>query len=411
VVAEPRYSHHLILTLSLIVSVAYGALYYGFSVLITQAAAGQDFSTSVLSMAYGGAVLTGGAAAIPLGRLADRRGVRRIIGLGSLLGAVGLAAFAVAREPWQVLASWWVLLGPAMAMTFYEPAYVAIGQWFKPGDRPRAIASMTLLAGLSGPIFIPATDALVQSLGWRLATLALGLLLGVTGSLAVLIVLRDYPSIGVAQESATRPWRKTRAPRFLVFTLGAVLAYGALEASIIHRVARFEETNFAVATVSIWAAVSGLLTLPGRFILPALGARVPGTALLAGVLLVIALATVFAVDGTAPWELAAYFALFGLVFGAALPLRAVIMSHWYAGTDYGAIMGVQAALISVARAGGPPLIGVLRDASLSYRVPMLVLLFAMVAGAVLIMLSACFRDSALRQPPHDHARGSADRNN
>jgi MFS family permease len=396
VVVEPRYSYRLILTLSVVVSVAYGALYYSFSVLITRAGAGQDFSTSVLSLAYGGAVLTGGAAAIPLGRLADRRGVRGILGLGSVLGAAGLAAFATARESWQVVATWWLLLGPATAMTFYEPAYVAIGQWFRSDDRPRAIASMTLLAGLSGPIFIPATDALVQTLGWRLATLVLGVLLGLTGSLAALVILPDQPRLGRAREPTARPLVTTRAPRFLIFTLGAVLAYGAVEASVIHRVARFEEAGFAVASVSTWAALSGLLTLPGRFVLPALSVRVPGTAILTGVLLVLALATAFALDGSLAWEMAVYFGLFGLVFGAALPLRAVIMSDWYAGRDYGAIMGLQAALIAVGRAAGPPLIGVLRDMTSSYRLPMLVVLLALLASALLILSSGWLRGAASR---------------
>jgi MFS transporter, OFA family, oxalate/formate antiporter len=48
--------------------------------------------------------------------------------VGSILGGLGLAAFAAAASSWQVVLVWWLVLGPVTAMTFYEPAYVAIGQ-------------------------------------------------------------------------------------------------------------------------------------------------------------------------------------------------------------------------------------------------------------------------------------------
>src|SRR4051812_20832650 len=99
----------LILALCLIVTVAYGALYYGFAVLITDDAAGGEFSRALLSTAYGGAVLTSGVAALPVGRLADRIGVRPIMTLGALLAAVGMLAFSLAAQAWQVLAVWWLL--------------------------------------------------------------------------------------------------------------------------------------------------------------------------------------------------------------------------------------------------------------------------------------------------------------
>ena len=92
----------LIAALCFVVSVAYGALYYGFAVLITEPAAGGEFSRAVLSAAYGGAVLTGGAAAIPVGRLADRRGVRGLMALGGALVAGGLLLFSLAQASWQV---------------------------------------------------------------------------------------------------------------------------------------------------------------------------------------------------------------------------------------------------------------------------------------------------------------------
>src|SRR6185295_13004842 len=176
--------------------------------------------------------------------------------------------FAAAIAGWQVLALWWLVLGPATAMTFYEPAYVAIQQAFAVEARPQAIAALTLTAGLSGPVFIPATGALVEALGWRDATRVLAAGLACAAPVALLFV-RTTPRRGSDRRGAWRPdLRPFRRPRLLLFTLGAVLGYGAIEAVVVHRVARFQELGFGLGTVTLWAGVSGLVTLPGRFLLP-----------------------------------------------------------------------------------------------------------------------------------------------
>ena len=95
---------------------------------------------------------------------------------GAVLGCLGLAAFSRAVEGWQVAAVWALLLGPAMACVFYEPAYVGIGQWF--GERQgKPLGLLTLVAELSVTVFLPLTQWLVGLLSWRGAVLTLGLVL------------------------------------------------------------------------------------------------------------------------------------------------------------------------------------------------------------------------------------------
>jgi MFS family permease len=380
----------LIAALCFVVSVAYGALYYGFAVLISEPAAGGEFSRSLLSAAYGGAVLTGGAAAIPVGRVADRRGVRGLMALGGVLGAVGLLLFATAQAGWEVLGVWWLLLGPATALCFYEPAYVAIQQAFEPERRAQAIAALTLTAGLSGPIFTPATGALVDALGWRDATRVLAVAVACAAPVALLAV-RSRPRLVAARASshaAWRPdWRPFRRPRMFTFTIAAVLAYGALEAVVVHRVARFEELGFGLETVALWAGISGLLTLPGRFLLPMLTRRAPATGILAAVLAVLAASTALMIGGDGYGQMVLSFAMFGLVFGAALPLRAIVMGEWTATAVYGSVMGAQAALIAFGRAGVPALTGGLHDLLDGYGAAMALLTVLLVAAALLMAWS------------------------
>jgi MFS family permease len=403
----------LIGALCLVVTVAYGALYYGFAVLITERAAGADFSRGLLSLAYGGAVVTAGLAAVPVGRVGDRAGVRAVMTAGSLIGAAGLVAFAAGTRGWHVLAVWWLVLGPAIAMTFYEPAYIAIQQAFGPDARPRAIAALTLAAGFSGPIFTPGVGALVDALGWRDATrLLAAMLAGCAPVAAVLIDRRPAGPTPSGRRSGSRAcgagWRAHLGERRVaLFTAGAVAAYGALEAVVVHRIARFEELGFGLSTVTLWAAIAGLVTLPGRFLLPILAQRLRGTDVFALVLLVLAASTALMITGRAYWQMALSFVLFGVVFGAALPLRAVVMGEWTATAVFGAMMGVQAAIIAGGRAGVTALAGGLHDWLGGYGAVMILLTALLCAGAALVCASgrgAMDARAGPRQRPGPDAR-------
>jgi MFS family permease len=367
--------------------VAFGVILYGFSIFVTDDAAGSDFSKTVLSLAYGGSVVAGGVLAIPLGLRADRTGVRGIVALGGLLAGSGMAVFATATQPWHVLAAWWFLIGPAGAMTFYEVAFVAVDQWCLPQHRPRVLGALTLIGGLAGIIFIPLTEWAVDIAGWRTAAFAMGSLVMVTALATAGLALRDVPrpqptsSVlrargGIAQLGRDR--------RFLVHTTAMVLTFFAAQGTIAHRIALFDEAGFDIGTVALWAAVASALSLPGRWIAPMLATRFRAADVQAAATLVLAAGTALMLDGRSTWQMIGHFALFGLVFGAVLPLRAMTMATWFSGPRYGVTMGSQWTVTTIVGATGPAVVGLLRDNSADYQSAVLVLLIALVVGAALL---------------------------
>ncbi len=393
--SDPGLRWGSILPLSLTVMAAFGILFYGFSVYLTDAAAGSEFSTTALSLAYSGAVLSGGLLAMPVGRYADRHGIRLILGLGSVLGLLGLAAFSAAQESWQVVVAWWLLIGPAGAMTFYEPAFVAIDQWCTPQQRPRALATLTVIGGLAGVIFIPGTERLVAAIGWRSATLVFGLILFVIGgSTSLFAIPAAVSNVSPGRVSLSRRgWFRDllRDRRFRLYTMAMMLSFFAAQGILSHRVARFSEVGFAVAAVALWAAVASALSLPGRWVAPLAATRWKPTTVQAVTTAMIAAATVLMVGADSSWQMIGHFTLFGLGFGALLPLRAMTMADWYSGPDYGRIMGVQWTAVGVAGAAGPVLVGVLRDESGGYELPTAVLAGVYLAVVALILLSGSER--------------------
>ncbi len=384
-----------VLPLAVTVMVGFGVILYGFSVYTTDQAAGSDFSTTVLSVAYGGSVFVGGLLAFPVGHFADRHGVRLVIAFGAVLGCLGLIGFSYSQHWWQVVASWWLLLGPAQAMIYYEPAYVAIDQWStSPRDRARTLATITLVGGLAGIIFIPAATQLVEALGWRQTLVALGLLLLVVGGATAWFALPPLARLGVTTESVERQPRLGlalfRERRFRWYTIALTLILLSTQGVIAHRLARFEETGFSLSTVSVWAATASAMSLPGRWIAPRLANLFGSTRVQGAIAVLVALSVVLMVDGTTSWQMIAHFSLFGLAFGALLPLRAMVMSDWYSGPTFGRVMGIQWSVVVLVAAAGPVLVGVLRDVTGSYATPSAVMSFLFVTAAGAILASGRF---------------------
>ncbi|GMQ93647.1 MAG: MFS transporter [Acidimicrobiia bacterium] len=376
-----------IVPLSTTVMVGFGVILYGFSVYATDQAAGAEFSKTALSLAYGGSVFVGGLLARPVGRIADTHGVRGIVGAGAVLGSVGLVGFSMSHQTWQLVASWWLLIGPAQAMIYYEPAYVAIHQWSSAKDRARTLGTITLIGGLAGIVFIPLAAWLVALLDWRSAVLLLALLLLTVGGLTALFALPPRRVDIVAHaEAHVSISGLLRDRRWLLYTLALMLILFSTQGIIAHRVARFTEVGFSLTSVALWAAVASAMSLPGRWIAPILAERFGPTRIQAGVALIVTFSITLMVDGSTSWQMIAHFFLFGLAFGALLPLRAMVMSDWFSGPGYGTIMGTQWTGVVLVAATGPILVGSLRDVTGGYQSSIVVLtvLFLVAAAAILM---------------------------
>ncbi|MDQ3497912.1 MAG: MFS transporter [Actinomycetota bacterium] len=391
---EGRYRWVVLFVLAAITNVGYGTIFYSFSILLGEDAAAVEFSRTLLSSALGLGVVVSGALAPIVGTLCDISGSRRVFFAGAVLGSAGLAAFSRATEGWQVLVAWALLVGPAMACTFYEPAYVTIDQWFAGRSTGTAIGVLTLVGGLSATIFIPLTQSLVENTGWRDAMLILAaVLLAVVGALA-LVFLKDRPREEARQEDldlkgtygalATGLRHTNRA--FWLVSASYFLGFVAVFAVLFHQVAYLQELGIPAGTAALAAGLVGLAGLPGRLFFPMLGDRVRPSFLIAVIFLMVAISVLFLPGAEERWQLYLYVGLFGLSFGAVLPMRAIIMGHHFGGPLYGRLMGLQFALLGLATAGGPFAAGVLRDASGSYALltPAVIVMLLLAIPAILI---------------------------
>lgn len=395
------YPRSAVVALALFVFVAFGVELYAMSVLLTENAAGGEFSIALLSAAFGGAGVVAGVIAPRIGRWVDQHSVRGLMSLGAVFAFAGMAVTSVATAEWMILAAFWLLIGPAQAMTLYEPAFVAISLWVDPLQRNKAISQLVLIGGLAGPVFLPVTGFAVQTFGWRPTAAGLGLAVMVTGLVAATFF---YPKVTPTRDLGVvvprvRWVRFWTDKRLGYISISVILIFAAMNTMLFHTVAVFEEQGFNVAFVALLAGLAGLLTFPGRYLAPRISDYIKPTTVFNWALLGIIGAMILAIIGSPMIVMVAHFVFFGLFFGFSIPLRAVIMNDWYAGPDFGSVMGKQWGVAGVVAGFAPFIVGAVRDQLGSYTIPLIGL-------TITVAVSAIFNELAARRDVRERARAS-----
>jgi predicted MFS family arabinose efflux permease len=150
-----------------------------------------------------------------------------------------------------------------------------------------------------------------------------------------------------------------------------------------HMISQLETRGFDEGAVASAIAVTGVVSLPGRLILPMLSGRAPSATLLAVCFGLLAVAAWLASSAGEWWQVWVYIAVFGAVFGAVFPLRALVNSERFAGPYFGRIMGLQALFLALAGASGPIVIGMIGTSQAGYEAGFRVAAAVLAAMAVL----------------------------
>lgn len=151
--------------------VLWGVLYYGFSVFLVPMEQALGLPRTTVAGAFSAGLLATALLAPTVGRLLDRDQARRVTRAGVALAVAGLFIAAHAGGALGLYLGW-LVIGVAMAMLLYEPAFALVIRAIADHDlRLRALAAVTVLGGLASTLFLPAVAALVAWLDWRAALL------------------------------------------------------------------------------------------------------------------------------------------------------------------------------------------------------------------------------------------------
>lgn len=162
---EDRLPIYTIAGLGITQIVAYGTLYYSFSILAPQMARDFSLSSEWIFGALSVALLIGGLSAPLLGRLIDKFGAGQIMTLGSLFAATALAICSLSSDRGAFILSL-TLIEVTANLVQYGAAFALLVQ-IKPAVAQRSITYLTLIAGFASTIFWPITASLQQHITWQ----------------------------------------------------------------------------------------------------------------------------------------------------------------------------------------------------------------------------------------------------
>jgi Major Facilitator Superfamily len=201
---------------------AWGAIFYPPVLTVPLIAADHGWSKAFAMGGFSVGLFVGGLVSRYVGGSIDRYGGHVVMPCGSLIGALGLVGLVAAQGAVAYFAVWTVL-GVAMAASLYDPAFATLGRIF--GAQARApITALTLAAGFASTISWPATQFLIDRVGWRGTYLVYAALLAIVAAPLHALALPRQRAPVAAPAAATTEQKTPAAahsPYGLVFALVA----------------------------------------------------------------------------------------------------------------------------------------------------------------------------------------------
>ncbi|HET7504840.1 MAG TPA: MFS transporter [Kofleriaceae bacterium] len=342
----------------------WGMIYYGFSVLLVPMVEELHSSRPVIAGAFSVGLLVMALAAPQVGRWVDRDHAPRVMRGGAWIALAGVvAASQVPSVP--ALYAAWAVLGLAMASLFYEPALGLVIRTVKlDGERLRALASVTVVAGLASTIFLPVMAFTVKHIGWRSTELAVAVAIVVVSwgmHRHVLPAFRAEPGPPVAAHAEAAAARVRKPATFGVLAVVFVLSQlGSLSLTTVLIPLLVARGQSATTGATVLAAL-GVMQLPGRiWVLRGGRARSIRGLLALQIGLQLAGMALVAVPGSIGVT-ALGVACFGGGAGLHTLARPWALQSIYGVVEAGRVNGVMARYEGFARAGGPVSVALLYD--------------------------------------------------
>jgi MFS family permease len=395
--ARLYYGWVVVATLSITETVSWGIVYYGFPVFLRSMEEDLHASRVAITGALSVGLAVSALAAIPVGRWLDRHGPRALMTAGSCLATVLMVAWSRVETLWGFYAIW-CLMGLALAAILYEPAFVAVIQWFA-RERDRALLTLTLVAGLASTIFMPLEAWLLAWLGWRTTLLTLAVVLGVVTIPFHALALRPAPKPAADAQhpdaATTIPGVDLRAavPTSVFWVLGIAFLVGnfATNAVTVHLIPYLVDRGYRAAVAASTVGWMGAMQLPGRiFFVPIarwLGARWVTAWIFLAQAAGVGVVTLVWLFGVGP-----VIVLLGAANGMSTLARATVIAEVFGRRHYGSISGAMALGANGARAVAPVGASVLMLALGGYDV----LFWALAASLTLVAIAVLAIDASGR---------------
>jgi MFS family permease len=370
---------------------------YGHGVYLAELNRLHGWSTASISSATTAFYLLTAALVVFISDAVARLGPRRVMLIGTCCFALAVTLLAVITSLWQLYVAYLIMAFGAASMHVGSISNV-VGLWF---DRKRGLAlSLALNGASSGGILI--TPVLVLAIahhGFSAAMLASTALMALV-LLPIIAFWIDRPadrrvtatarSAGPSVPGApvAPTWTRTRAlksPAYWSVAAPLAMALTAQVGFLVHQIA-FLEPMLGRTQVGLSVAILTAAAILGRFGLGAYATKLDMRRFAAWSLASQAAALGMMMMTQQPAALFIACAVFGLSAGNLLTLPALIIQREFEAAAFGMLVGLSWAISQFTYAFGPGVLGVIRDVTGSYVLPLAFCMVLEIAAAVLILV-------------------------
>jgi MFS family permease len=339
-----------VLVLGVTQILAWGTIFYPPVLTVPLIAHERGWSMTFAMGGFSLALLTAGLVSPRVGLLIDRHGGHRVMSIGSLLAAFGLALIVYADHPAAYLAVW-MLLGVATAATLYDPAFATLGRIFGIAAR-RPITALTLAGGFASTVSWPVTHLLLNAVGWRGTYLVYAAVLAlVAAPLHAFALPRTRASAAARSDPSAQAPITVLPPTGWPFLLvaAAFAAYAFVPSGLsAHLLAIFARAGIDAATVVAIGALFGPAQVAARICELMVARRIhPLFVARFAVAMLLAAFALLALFGLSVATAAAFAVMFGMANGLLTIARGAVPLALFGAAGYGHLMG---------RIGGPYLV-------------------------------------------------------
>ena len=260
---------------------------YTFGVFLIQLSGEFDWTRGQISLAFSLSMLAFAVAQPFVGRILDRFGARRVIVPAVLVFGASFASLSLLTSQLTHLYAVFLVMGVVGGGTTSIAYFGVLSRWFV---KRRGIALGLALAGngLSAFMMPSLAQFLVDSVGWRQAYLALGLMTVVVSIPIVALLLRDSPeAMGLEPDGHPPTDSQSKSPpeepsspmggmrgmsgrealrtsTFWVIVIPFLLMSTALVGCMTHLVPMLTDRGVAIQTAAFATSVMGGATMIGR---------------------------------------------------------------------------------------------------------------------------------------------------
>ena len=341
-----------------------------------------------------------------VGALIDRVGVRPVA-LGSLLGfGLGLMLHALNPGSYGIYLATWVMIAILGVGTLPITWTRVINNWFS-DSRGLALGCSLVATGLFGIVAKFYVAYLIETVGWRMAFVGLGVLPLVVALPVAFVLFRDVDdpkipaakrpravaanasaaTLGLSAREVFRDWR------FWLMCLCFVAISFGVGGIIPNLENLFGSKNFERADAVTLASLIGVSVIVGRLFGGYLIDRIWAPAVAVVMLILPALSCYFLVQADLTYASAAVAVLLiGLTAGAEQDLMAFLVSRYFGLRSYGVVYGVMYSSFALGAGTGPWVMGRVFEASGSYDPVLGYVGMAFVIGALPLLLLGPYRN-------------------